>query len=77
MLWDTVYPSVHTSSGTYIGLIFSESLIANSAPTQIREIVKAAKEKAKSGQERTASSALAKIFRRGHRPAQAAIRAQS
>lgn len=27
VLWDTVYPSVHTSSGTYIGLIFSESLI--------------------------------------------------
>ena len=27
LLWDTVYPAVHTSSGTYIGLIFSESLI--------------------------------------------------
>ncbi|MGO7594187.1 flagellar biosynthetic protein FliR, partial [Rhizobium leguminosarum] len=24
---DTVYPAFHTSSGTYIGLIFSESLI--------------------------------------------------
>ena len=27
LLWDTVYPAVHTSSATYIGFIFSESLI--------------------------------------------------
>ena len=27
LLWDTVYPAVHTGAGTYIGLIFSESLI--------------------------------------------------
>ena len=27
LLWDTVYPAVHTGSATYIGLIFSESLI--------------------------------------------------
>ncbi|QFY59092.1 flagellar type III secretion system protein FliR [Rhizobium grahamii] len=27
VLWDTVYPAVHTSSATYIGFIFSESLI--------------------------------------------------
>jgi flagellar biosynthetic protein FliR len=27
VLWDTVYPAVHTSSAIYIGFIFSESLI--------------------------------------------------
>jgi flagellar biosynthetic protein FliR len=27
VLWDTVYPAIHTSSATYIGFIFSESLI--------------------------------------------------
>lgn len=27
VLWDTVYPTVHTSSATYIGFIFSELLI--------------------------------------------------
>ncbi|MDM9618971.1 flagellar biosynthetic protein FliR [Rhizobium sp. AC44/96] len=27
VLWDTVYPAVHTSSATYIGFIFSEALI--------------------------------------------------
>jgi len=27
VLWDTVYPIVHTSNATYIGFIFSESLI--------------------------------------------------
>ncbi len=27
LLWDTVYPAVHTGAGTYIGLIFSESLV--------------------------------------------------
>jgi flagellar biosynthetic protein FliR len=27
VLWDTVYPAVHTGSGTYIGMIFSESLV--------------------------------------------------
>jgi flagellar biosynthetic protein FliR len=27
VLWDTVYPAVRTSSATYIGYIFSESLI--------------------------------------------------